>query len=239
MPNSSTPLLFISTNFPVVPSRITIGPRLTPNPADLQAPGREDNPINLQLGQTTVAGTTAPGSISIASAVRFRFTSINSLILPYWALAINGTAISGQLTQDHREEAAAINLLAAHVELAPCFPQHGTFVNQLAIAEGATLTGTITEQTVQLRIQGNTIDTLDQNNSFSGMRLKMPRVMPKPMPKRVTVFLTICSARARVRRRMPSAIITITPMQSVFLGKKVKRLRPASRCRRVVLAAVS
>jgi hypothetical protein len=32
-------------------------------------------------------------------------------------------------------------------------------VNQLAIAEGATLSGTITPQTIQLRIAGNTIDT--------------------------------------------------------------------------------
>jgi hypothetical protein len=142
-----------------IPSRVTVRPPLRPNPNDLQAPGQENNPINLILGQTSVGGTIAPGSINLASAARFRFTSINSLILPYWNLTLNGAALAGTLAQDHREEAAAFNLLAAHVELAPCFPQFGTFVNQLAIAEGATLTGTITPQTIQLRITGNTIDT--------------------------------------------------------------------------------
>jgi hypothetical protein len=142
-----------------IPSRVTVRPPLRPNPNDLQAPGQENNPINLILGQTSVGGTIAPGSINLSSAARFRFTSINSLILPYWNLTLNGAALTGTLAQDHREEAAAFNLLAAHVELAPCFPQFGTFVNQLAIAEGATLTGTITPQTIQLRITGNTIDT--------------------------------------------------------------------------------
>lgn len=139
-----------------IPSKITIGPPLRPNPNDLQAPGQENNPINLVLGQTNVAGSTAPGSISLASAARFRFTPINSLILPYWTLTLNGTALTGTLTEDNREQAAAFNLLAAHQELVACNPNFGTYVNQLDIAEGATLTGTVTPQQVQLRIAGRT-----------------------------------------------------------------------------------
>jgi hypothetical protein len=139
-----------------IPSRITIRAPLQPLPTDLQTTGGDPNPINLVLGQTNVGGTIAPGSINLSSAARFRFTSINSAILPYWTLALNGAALTGTLTQDHAEEAAAFNLLAANIFLGGlgC-----SFPSQLAIAEGATLTGTATPQTIQLRIQGNANDT--------------------------------------------------------------------------------
>lgn len=142
-----------------IPSKITVSPPLRPNPNDLPADTPERNPINLILGQTNVAGTIAPGSVNLTSAARFRFSAIRSLILQYWNLAINGNAITGTLVEDQREQGAAFNLLAAHQELLACQPQFGTYVNQLAIAEGATLTGTITAQQVQLRIVGQTIDT--------------------------------------------------------------------------------
>jgi hypothetical protein len=145
-----------------IPSRITISPALAPNPADLPADVPERNPFNLILGQTTVAGTTAAGSLSAVSAARFRFSSVRSLILQYWNLAFDGTNLSGTLVQDHREEGAAFNLLAAWRELAPCQPQLGSYVDQLAVAEGATLTGTVTPQQVQLRISGRTIDTFHE-----------------------------------------------------------------------------
>jgi hypothetical protein len=65
-----------------IPSRVTVRPPLRPNPNDLQAPGQENNLINLILGQTSVGGTIAPGSINLASAARFRFTYINSRSFP-------------------------------------------------------------------------------------------------------------------------------------------------------------
>ena len=139
-----------------IPSRITIRAPLQPLPTDLQTIGRDPNPINLILGQTDLLGTIAPGSISLSSSARLRFTSINSSILHYWDLALNGTSIAGRLVNDHAEEAAAFNLLAANIFLGGlgC-----SFPSQLAIAEGATLTGTATPQTIQLTIQGNTNDT--------------------------------------------------------------------------------
>lgn len=115
-----------------IPSRITIRLALQPNPADLPADTPEVNPFNLILGQTNVAGTIAPGSINLASAARFRFSPIRSLTLKYWRLNLNGTALTGALTEDNREPGAALNLLAAHQELIACQPQFGTYVNQLA-----------------------------------------------------------------------------------------------------------
>lgn len=139
-----------------IPSRITIRAPLQPLPTDLQTIGQDPNPINLILGQTDVLGTIAPGSISLSSSARLRFTPINSRILHYWNLALNGTALTGTLVDDHAEEAAAFNLLSANI-----FLGFGTcnFPSQLAIAEGAALTGTATPQTIQLQIQGNTNDT--------------------------------------------------------------------------------
>jgi hypothetical protein len=139
-----------------IPSRVTIGPPLQPNPADLPADTPETNPINLIVGQTNVAGTIAPGSVNIASAARFRFSPIRSLTLKYWRLALAGNQLTGTLVEDNREAGAAFNLLAAHQELLACNPNFGTYVNQLDIAEGATLTGTVTAQQVQLRITGRT-----------------------------------------------------------------------------------
>jgi hypothetical protein len=87
--------------------------------------------------------------------VRFRFTPINSLILQYWNLSLNGTALTGRLADDHTGEAAAFSLLGVRFfDGVTC-----TLPTQLAIAEGTTLTGTVTQQSITLRIVGNTNDT--------------------------------------------------------------------------------
>jgi hypothetical protein len=80
-------------------------------------------------------------------------------VLQYFSLALAGPSVTGTLLEDHREEAAAGNLLAHQVQLVPCRPELGFYNNQSAIAEGATIRGTITDQTVQLHIEGNIVDT--------------------------------------------------------------------------------
>jgi hypothetical protein len=140
-----------------MPSRITIRQPLQPLPSDLQTTGRDANPINLILGQTDLAGNITPGSISLASSARFRFTPINSAIFQYWTLALNGTTLTGTLTDNRAEGAAAFNLLGAFIFLGPGLGC--SLPSQLAIAEGANLTGTVTPQAIELRITGNTIDT--------------------------------------------------------------------------------
>ena len=145
-----------------VPSRVTVRPPLanTPEQPGFPAPvGADPNPVNIVLGQTTAAGSIAPGAVLVSSAVRFRATS-PGLILRYWSLALAGTALTGTLVEDNREQAAAANLLSATADLVPCMPQFGSFPNQEPIAEGATLTGTLTATEVRLRITGNTVNTL-------------------------------------------------------------------------------
>lgn len=135
-------------------------PPLQPTPLSPDLPaavGREQNPIHLNVGQTTVNGNLERGSISLASALRFGGTS-PGLILQYWNLQYDGQNLTGTLAQDHREEAAAINLLSSPTELVPCQSQFGFIPNMLAIAEGATIEGTLTGNAAQLRIRGVTVD---------------------------------------------------------------------------------
>lgn len=139
---------------------VTVGSPLGPtaeSPLLPPAVGSETNPIHLAVGEPTVAGQLEPGSISLASAKRINGTSPN-VNLQYWNLALSGTALTGTLVQDHREEAAAYNLLAAHQQLVPCQDQFGYYPDQFAIAEGTQLSGTLTSTSVQLRILGNVVE---------------------------------------------------------------------------------
>jgi hypothetical protein len=143
-----------------VPVGVVVGPPLRPTAESPDLPpavGTENNPVHLFIGEPTVADQIKTGSISFASAERFDGTSPN-LILQYWQLALSGAALSGTLVQDHREESAAYNLLAAPQELVGCQSQYGFYPNQFAIAEGAKLTGTVTDAAVQLQIVGNVVD---------------------------------------------------------------------------------
>lgn len=141
--------------------RVSVRAPLRPTPLSPDLPpaaGNENNPINLVVGQTTVGDSLAPGSVFLASALRFGATS-PGVILQYWNLTLNGAALSGRLVEDNREAAAAANLLSAWKEFG-CFPGAGFILaNQYDISEGTTLTGTLTRNAVQLRIVGNTFDT--------------------------------------------------------------------------------
>jgi len=139
----------VSVRGPLRPTRLS--PDLPP------AVGNENNPINLVVGQTTVGDNLALGSIFLSSAFRYGATS-PAVILQYWNLALRGTSLTGTLGQDHREEAAAANLLSANKKLG-CFGGASfVFPNQYDISEGTTLTGTLTRNAVNLQITGNTFD---------------------------------------------------------------------------------
>jgi len=141
--------------------RVSVRAPLRPTPLSPDLPpavGNENNPINLVVGQTTVGDSTRPGSVFLASALRFGATS-PGLILEYWRLNLNGNALTGRLFEDNREQSAAANLLAAWKEYG-CFPGAGfVLADQYDIGEGTTLTGTLTRNAITLRVVGNTFDT--------------------------------------------------------------------------------
>lgn len=139
----------ISVRRPLRPTRLS--PDLIP------AVGNENNPINLVVGQTTVQDSITPGSVFLASAFRYGQTS-PGVILESWRLNLNGAALNGVLFEDHREESAAQNLLAAWQKYG-CFGGASiVFPNQYAIAEGTTLSGTLTRNAINLQVTGTTID---------------------------------------------------------------------------------
>lgn len=139
--------------------RVSVRRPLDPTPLSPGLPpaaGNENNPINLVVGQTTVADSTTPGSVFLASAFRYGATS-PPVILESWRLRLQGSNLTGVLFEDNREQAAAQNLLAAWKALG-CGPNAIVYPDQYAIGEGTTLTGTLTRDAVQLRVTGNTSD---------------------------------------------------------------------------------
>jgi hypothetical protein len=157
---SNTPV-DTGTRQTTMPAIVTTGPPKVPQAASpflfLPPPvGLETNPINLLVTEPD-AYLNAEGALFLGSAETFAGTS-PSLILQYWDLRLSGTALTGTLTQDHKEEAAALNLLSTELELVPCRPSLGEIGFVLPVAEGATLTGTLTEHQATLHVEGHTYD---------------------------------------------------------------------------------
>jgi hypothetical protein len=118
-------------------------------------PGVDDgNPIVLQVSQPSVEANLAEGSLLIEST-GVTATSQGPLTLHYWDLLFDGTNVAGRLVEDHVEEAAAGNLLSSSAQLVPCRPELGSFPSMDAIAEGAELGGTVSEDEVRLYLLGN------------------------------------------------------------------------------------
>ncbi|WP_100498913.1 hypothetical protein [Geodermatophilus chilensis] len=118
-------------------------------------PGVGDgNPFVLQVSEPSVAANLAEGSV-LLQTTGVTATSQGPLFLHYWDLQFDGLNVSGQLVQDHVEEAAAGNLLTSSAQLVPCRPSLGVIPSMDAIAEGSALAGTVTEGQVQLQVVGN------------------------------------------------------------------------------------
>lgn len=108
----------------------------------------------LQVSEPSAEGNLAEGSLLIEST-GIAVTSQGPLTLHYWDILFDGTNVTGRLVEDHVEEAAAGNLLSSSAQLVPCRPELGTFPNMDAIAEGAELGGTVSEDEVHLYLVGN------------------------------------------------------------------------------------
>jgi hypothetical protein len=118
-------------------------------------PGVGDgNPFVLQVSEPSVAANLAEGSV-LLQTTGVTATSQGPLLLHYWDLQFDGLNVSGQLVQDHVEEAAAGSLLTSSAQLVPCRPSLGVIPNMDAIAEGSALAGTVTEEQIQLQVTGN------------------------------------------------------------------------------------
>jgi hypothetical protein len=114
----------------------------------------DGNPFVLQVSEPSVAANLAEGSVALQTT-GVTATTQGPLLLHYWDIQFDGVNLTGQLVQDHVEEAAAGNLLSSSMELVPCRPSLGVLPNMDAIAEGSVMAGTIGTDRVHLQLQGN------------------------------------------------------------------------------------
>ncbi|MGF2036331.1 MAG: hypothetical protein RMZ43_013600 [Nostoc sp. CmiVER01] len=116
----------------------------------------EFNPFNLIVSPSP-AYSNANGAISIASALVSTAPTAGPLLVQYWTIAYDQAtgATNATLTNPANELAFSSNLINVPSEIAPNiivlpFP--------LAMAQGTVLSGVINANTVDITINGNTVD---------------------------------------------------------------------------------
>lgn len=115
---------------------------------------KEQNPFNLVIQSTPLINN--PGEASIWSSL-----PAEGIIFQYWTLTSqrdrNGNiTVTGQLTNNHVQEALALNLITVPTEIAPNLTMPYTH----AMANGTHMQGTFHQNgQARLVIQGNTTDT--------------------------------------------------------------------------------
>ncbi|MEV6670058.1 hypothetical protein [Streptomyces sp. NPDC051162] len=130
-----------------------------------EAGGQSDgNPFTLQLA---VGPPSQDGAISLQSSA----TASGQLLLTYWHLSWDGSDLSGELTDTHVKEGAALNLVNWPGLLVPCRPELGKMPGGLPhdIATGSTLSGSLSRGSTSLTAKAKSEDGLVEFSfDFSG-----------------------------------------------------------------------
>lgn len=114
----------------------------------------ETTPFDLFVGPANRNETGQPGHFEIHSAVL-----VGSNLFQFWELqAQDDSTFVGTLTDPHNAEALSVNLLNVETSLVPGRPTLGTLPLPKAMGAGTQLVGTVTDQSVELQLQGATID---------------------------------------------------------------------------------
>lgn len=114
----------------------------------------ENNPLNLSINPDRNSGG-EEGHIDICSAYVLDSPRIGKVLLQYWTLDLKEESISGTLTDTHIAEASAMNLLWAREKPSPGFKITWPF----PIATSTTLQGTINNNELTLKIEGESTNT--------------------------------------------------------------------------------
>lgn len=113
----------------------------------------ENNPINLQVFPDRSNGQEEEGHLDLSSALIFALEN-DWTVLQYWDLTLAGNDLNGHLSDAHLAEAAAANLLWAWDDIAGII-----MTMPFALKTGCTLQGSITDNSVQLSVSGESEDT--------------------------------------------------------------------------------
>lgn len=117
---------------------------------------RESNPFSLSLSSSSAEVTgLKEGAFTMNSALPFNFR--DGFLLQYWNLRYSGNQLSGQLTNTGTQFALATNLVNVRGAIAP---------DQITMNRGTTITGRITTNSIQVKIQGTGVTLLSGQYAF-------------------------------------------------------------------------
>jgi hypothetical protein len=117
---------------------------------------RESSPFNLivQANPRNEAGITI-----VTATVGSDARDGSPILFEYWRIRASGSRLEGQLVQSWRRAGLAANIFPTDRLIVPCRPDLGLLPRTIqTINEGARLSGTVTDQRVDLTIRGQTFD---------------------------------------------------------------------------------
>jgi hypothetical protein len=113
----------------------------------------ESNPFSMHIYPNRISGMDNEGYLDFSSALIFTVNA-GYVLLQYWNITLNGNQLSGTLTDTHSAEATALNMIWAWDDIAGI-----RMTMPFAMANGTTLTGTISKKSISLIITGQSINT--------------------------------------------------------------------------------
>lgn len=118
----------------------------------------ESNPFGLTIS-TAGSNTAMEGEFFIESCLSYSNPTMfeGCVLLQYWTFALNGNQIGGELTNNHLDEAAALNLFYGWDQFYSSLAGEGTGW-PFPMAQDTGISGQIDDQTAELNIEGNTED---------------------------------------------------------------------------------
>jgi hypothetical protein len=115
---------------------------------------QERSPFNLVLS-TDYAREGAVGMFSALLLTDPR--DGRSVVFDYWDISARGSTITGTLTDAWVQHGVAVNQIRTTAPLVPCQPGGPSLSDENPIAEGARISGTVTEERVRVTITGQTL----------------------------------------------------------------------------------
>ena len=144
------------------PLVIIIEPRMACSPIATSASEvKENNPFHLSISTDIEPDNPLDGDLGIISAYTHLSMERECLLMQYWTFTQKGNRINGRLSDAHGDLSYAQNILWAWTEIASGYGDEGyEMVMPYPIGTGTTLSGTVSQQQVRLRIKGSTVNTL-------------------------------------------------------------------------------
>jgi hypothetical protein len=132
--------------------------------------GAEQNPVHFTV-QTDQQGPTGAWSVTTGLVATTPDTG-RDLAVQYWTNEYDPETgrLAGRLTNDHKEEALAYNLVNVEQLLVPCRPELGTIPMVAAMGEGTELAGTLDADQASIEIAGVSSDGLTQYHIVTSLQ---------------------------------------------------------------------